>query len=246
MHRLKEIEFWESHYLEQMTFMLLKDKNKMINALNSKDDIKEDWIKIFNKKSCYIDRGAERIYFWLLNNLGIPNSTPIGSDLLYETSNAFIHIDVKTSSYFFYDKKTQKKKINSGDFKGVVSINHNQGLYQHSNEKGVLLSLNTHTSDQSNRKICLTYIIQLIYNKTNVGKLITYGLLFISIPNSNLRDIYKNDISGGSENRSYKYFYKRNPYFQLLDNQSYRIRILYLSKDFENCEDKLIGFRINK
>ena len=101
MNRLEEIEFWESYYLDQMTFMLLKDKDKMIKSLNSKDDIKEDWITIFNKKSCDIDKGAERIYFWLFNNLGIPNSTPIGSDLLYETSNAFIHIDVKTSSYYY-------------------------------------------------------------------------------------------------------------------------------------------------
>lgn len=101
-----EIELWEKHYLDYMTFMLLHDESKIINALNSKDEIKSDWIDAFKRKSCDIDRGAERIYYWLLNNLGIPNSTPIGSDLLYETNNAFIHIDVKTSSFYFIDKKT--------------------------------------------------------------------------------------------------------------------------------------------
>jgi len=98
--QMKDIEFWEKYYLNQMEFMLLKDKDKMMSALNSKDEIKSDWTRAFQKKSCDIDRGAERIYYWLLNQLGIPNSTPIGSDLLFETSNAFIHIDVKTSSYY--------------------------------------------------------------------------------------------------------------------------------------------------
>ena len=37
---LNNIEFWEKYYLDQMEFMLLKDKDKMINALNSKDEIK--------------------------------------------------------------------------------------------------------------------------------------------------------------------------------------------------------------
>jgi hypothetical protein len=43
----------------------------MINALNSKDEIKDDWIEVFNKKACDIDKGAERIYHWLFNNLGL-------------------------------------------------------------------------------------------------------------------------------------------------------------------------------
>ena len=120
MNKLKEIEFWEKYYLEQMEFMLLKDKNKMINALNSKDEIKDDRIEVFRKKTCDIDRGAERIYYWLFNNLVIPNSTPIGSDLLFETSNAFIHNDVKTSSYYYFNKKKKRREINRTDFFGVV------------------------------------------------------------------------------------------------------------------------------
>jgi len=125
--KLVDIENWEKYYLDQMAFMLLQDKNKMINALNSKDEIKDDWIKVLKKKVCDIDKGAERIYFWLFNQLGIPNSTPIGTDLLYETCNAFLHIDVKTSS--FYTEKS--KKINKSDFFGRVSIGHNQTSYEY-------------------------------------------------------------------------------------------------------------------
>ena len=68
--RIREIEHWEKYFLDDMSFRLLKDKNKMIDALNSKDEIKSDWIEVFRKKSCDIDRGAERICFWLLNQLG--------------------------------------------------------------------------------------------------------------------------------------------------------------------------------
>ena len=60
----EKIEFWEKYYLDQIEFMLLKDKNKMINALNSKDEIKEDWISVYQKKVSDIDRGAERVYYW--------------------------------------------------------------------------------------------------------------------------------------------------------------------------------------
>ncbi|MCX8026236.1 MAG: hypothetical protein N3A62_00070, partial [Thermodesulfovibrionales bacterium] len=163
---LKKIEFWEHYYLKQMAFMLLHDKNKMINALNSKDEIKEDWIHVFNKKACDIDRGAERIYFWLLNQLGIPNSTPIGSDLLYETSNAFIHIDVKTSSYYYYTKE-KNKKINKSDFYGVVSIGENQTSYRYKEHSANL----PFAYSSKNNKLCLTYIIQLVYDKQEDGNL---------------------------------------------------------------------------
>jgi hypothetical protein len=248
MNKLKIIEFWEQYYLEQMTFMLLKDKGKMINALNSKDDIKKDWIEVFNKKSCDIDKGAERIYFWLFNNLGIPNSTPIGSDLLYETSNAFIHIDVKTSSYYYFSNKTNKKEINTNDFLGIVSVGHNQTSYKYVDKKGILHSSNLPPIYKSNGKICLTYIIQLIYDKADDGDLIIYGLILISIPNGELKDIYGNNICGGSKNKNeaFRYYYKRNPYFQLLENKPYRFKILYLDKNFRNCEEKLIGFKINQ
>lgn len=79
---LKNIEFWELHYLNEIDFLLTQDLNKMIDGLNSKDKIKEDWSEHFkriDKKRQNSDfaRGAERIYFWLFNQFGIPNSSPI-------------------------------------------------------------------------------------------------------------------------------------------------------------------------
>jgi hypothetical protein len=247
MNKLKEIEFWEKYYLEQMEFMLLKDKNKMINALNSKDEIKDDRIEVFRKKTCDIDRGAERIYYWLFNNLGIPNSTPIGSDLLFETSNAFIHNDVKTSSYYYFNKKKKRREINRTDFFGVVSVGENQTSY-----KFVDNNNNTHTSNlptiyKTNNKLCLTYIIQLIYDKAVDGNLIIQALILISIPNGKLKKIYGDSICGGSKNKgeAFRYYYRTNPYFKSLEKTPLRIKILYLHDLFINREEDIIGFKIS-
>ncbi len=241
----KEIEFLEKYYLDQIVFLLLKDKNKMINALNSKDEIKSDWISVYQKKVSDIDRGAERVYYWLLNQIGFPNSTPIGSDLLYETSNAFIHIDVKTSSYFTKNKNGDKV-LNSGDYKGLVSIGQNQTSYQYEDNKHVVHTANLPSIYKSKNKLCLTYIIHLIYDKKPDGNLKILALLLIAIPNGQLHDVYGNKICGGSKNKgeAFRYRYKENPYFQLLDDKPFRFSILY-EEDNINVEN-ILGFKIKK
>lgn len=237
----KEIEFWEKYYLDQIEFMLLKDKNKMINALNSKDEIKADWIDVFKKKVSDIDRGAERVYYWLLNQIGFPNSTPIGADLMYETSNSFIHIDVKTSSYF----TGKNNKINTNDFKGVVSIGKNQTSYKFTDKKGILHTSNLPPIYKTKNKICLTYIIHLIFDKKNDGNLKILALNLISIPNGNLHKIYGNNICGGSKNKNeaFRYYYRKEPKFLLLKNKPYRFKILYLERSVK-LED-IIGFTMS-
>ncbi|MEN6511491.1 MAG: hypothetical protein ABFD00_06615 [Chloroherpetonaceae bacterium] len=233
MNKLENIEFWEKYYLDQMEFMLLKDKDKMINALNSKDEIKNDWIDIYKKKSCDIDRGAERVYFWLLNQIGFPNSTPIGSDLLYETTNSFIHIDVKTTSY--HTSLKGETKLNSGDYRGLVSVGKNQTSYQYTDETGFTHEANLPYIYKSKNKFCLTYIIHLIYDKEVDGNLKILALVLISIPNGALHDIYGNTICGGSKNKNeaFRYKYKENPYFQLLQDKPFRFKILYIDKNLD-------------
>ena len=82
MDKFQNIEFWEQYYLEQMTFMLLKDKGKMINALNSYD---------FSLASS-INNIRRQINYWIFNSYGVPN-TNIG--YLYETYNSYINITVE-------------------------------------------------------------------------------------------------------------------------------------------------------
>ena len=48
---LKQIEFWEKHYLEKISFILLQDIDKMMVGLKSKDKIKNDWIEHFKKSA---------------------------------------------------------------------------------------------------------------------------------------------------------------------------------------------------
>jgi len=241
---LEELEKWEKYYLDEIEFMLLNDKDKMINALNSKDEIKDDWIEVYKKKVSDIDRGAERIYFWLLNQLGFPNSTPIGSDLLFETSNAFIHIDVKTTSYYIKNKYGDLL-LNSGDYKGLVSIGKNQTSYHYEENNGTIHEANLPHIYKTKEKICLTYIIHLIYDKEEDGNLKILALLLLAIPNGALHKVYGNKICGSSKNKNeaFRYRYREDPYFQLLEYKPRRFSILYINEEIK-VED-ITGFKLD-
>jgi len=72
---LFKIEFWEHDTLERIYFTIHQDIDKMMDGLRSKDKIKYDWIKAFDRidkqrKNSDFARGAERIYFWLFNQFG--------------------------------------------------------------------------------------------------------------------------------------------------------------------------------
>lgn len=240
----KEIEFWEHFYLNQIHFILTKDELKMINFLNSKDDIKDDWISVYKKKSCDIDRGAERIYHWFLHVLGMPNSAPIGADMMYETSNAFIHLDVKTTS--FYTKKKGVRVINTGDFRGVVSIGHNQTSYTFIDKEGKARTANLPPTYKTKNKYCLTYIIHLIYDKGIEADLEIKALVLISIPNGMLKNIYTDRICATSKEKpeAFRYHYHRNPYFQTIDGKPYRFKELFLHDSLKETPEKI--YRIKK
>ena len=81
---LKEIEFWEHEYLEQIYYLLTIDKEKMMLGLNTKEDIRDDWEEyILGKSQNDISIGSERVFYWLFNQFGVPNSSPVGSDLFF-------------------------------------------------------------------------------------------------------------------------------------------------------------------
>ncbi|MCX8027251.1 MAG: hypothetical protein N3A62_05285, partial [Thermodesulfovibrionales bacterium] len=94
-----------------------------------------------------------------------------------------------------------------------------------------------------NNKLCLTYIIQLVYDKQEDGNLKILGLILISVPNGALKKVYKDEICGGSKNKNeaFRYYYRKNPRFQLLDSKPFRIEVLFLA-DGMNEED-IIGFK---
>lgn len=68
--------------------------------------------------SCNICNCAERIFYTLFNGFGTPNTSPVASDLFYETEDAFVHIDIKTVT-----------TTNRGDMTDKISVGENQHSY---------------------------------------------------------------------------------------------------------------------
>jgi hypothetical protein len=228
MEELKKIESKELHYFNQIIFTLLQDIEKMIKSLNSKDRIKEDWIDIFRKsdkkrQNSDFAKGAERVYSWLFSQFGTPNSSPIGADLMFETYDAFVHIDIKTA-----------KISNGSDYKGKVPIGENQTSYKSNNFNSNLPFYYTiHEGKKIIKKPCLTYILNVIYDdKSESFKIL--AVLLIAVPNGLLKKVYKEEIigAGKSKGKSFRYEYKVSPYFKLANNKILRIKDLYLDKKY--------------
>ena len=228
----RNIEFWEHHYLKQIEFIIKQDIEKMMNGLKSKDKIRENWIDIFresaNKNSDFA-RGAERIFFWLFNQFGIPNSSPIGSDMFFETYNAFIHIDLKTA-----------KLNNPSDYKGKIPIGQNQTSYQ-LNDKDY--NVNLPTIYKYHSKICLTYFINIVYEIID-DNIIIKSIYLFSLPNGKLDSVYGDGIYNASKNKAHGFRYKfsDSPNFMLLDDKPYRICKLYIDNSVN--EEDILGFKM--
>lgn len=224
MYTTKKIEEIEYDYLEQLYFSLTSNRWGIADLLKTKDQIKSDWYDKFeredkDKSTGEMSRGAERILYALMPNNWVPNSSPIGSDLFYESHKAFIHIDIKTA-----------KINNTSDYRGVVPLGKNQTSYP-ATESFRNTPINTKPNlpyIYSNGKICLTYAIQIIYNpETND----IIAIILICIPNGRLFKIYKNEIanSGKTKDESFRYAYKRSPNFELLDNNPPRVKFVYFN-----------------
>lgn len=233
---LIEIERMEKDYLDQIHFDLLQDIDKMMSGLKSKDKIKDDWIHAFDRidkqrRNSDFARGAERIYFWLFSQFGKPNSSPIGADMFFETHKAFVHIDIKTA-----------KLDNPSDYKGKVPISENQTNYK-SPEKEFNSNLPTfYNKGKLDEKICLTYIINIVYNEIENFKV--KAILIFTVPNGELYSVYGDDIIGQGKNKgkSFRYVYKNKPNFELLEGKPHRVKVLWLDEDIE--EEDIIGFKI--
>jgi hypothetical protein len=232
MNEFENIEFWENHYLNQIEFSLKQDLSKMLDGLKSKDKIKDEWFEIFKRsadKNSDFARGAERIYYWLFNQFGIPNSSPIGSDMFFETYNAFVHIDIKTA-----------KLDNFSDFKGKIPVGGNQTSYKSDDYD---FEVNLPTNYSYHNKICLTYFINIIYEIEH-DNIEIEAIYLICVPNGKLIDIYGNEIIGsgksGYSGKGFRYLYHKKPKFELLPDKPLRIRRIYLKDDFKSLEFDLI------
>jgi hypothetical protein len=234
----KNIEIIEEDILNQIYFTLSQDLEKMLNGLNSKNKIKNDWINAFNridkkKQTSDFARGAERIYFWLFNQFGIPNSAPIGADMFFETYKAYVHIDIKSA-----------KLTNKSDYKGKIPISENQTSY-HSRTKKFNTNLPFYYLTDNTKKPCLTYVINVIYDDTDDDFCIK-SVYIISIPNGILYNIYKDEIigQGKTKGKSFRFIYSKAPYYRTMSKNKLRIKKVYIDDDLD--EKDIIGFDLNK
>ena len=244
-----EIETLELKYFEDIYKFLSKNLNWILERIRSKNEIKTDWLDVFKKtgretydKSSELDTGAERIFHNLFGRYDkfLVCSTPIGSDLMFETDDAFIHLEIKTAT-----------DSNDADFKGKIQISQNQTTYSVThNARGkpypFISSLKT---IYSNQKICLTYVIQIIHNNSeDLPKII----VLFSIPNGLLKPKYGDCVNNGkgqkklnklNSKKDIRFLYKKANKFEYLNDKPSRIKIIYPPNSEEDFLNKYLGLK---
>lgn len=212
------IEFWENEYLKQIYHVLSIDREKMLDGFKTKEQIRSDWEQYLGQETSDFAVGSERIFYWLFNQFGQPNSSPIGSDMFFETYNAFVHIDIKTIT-----------TDNIGDITKNVFVGNNQNSYEGSIAvrgkdgrpyKGNLPPI--YTKSNGAQKPCFTYFISILYDKDGDIHMIHLSCM----PNGILKDIYLSEpLDAGKNPGKIRFNYTQCNKFKLLGNQS-RLKII--------------------
>ncbi len=230
-----EIETIERQYFNLILIHLKQDLNTLIDGLNSRIKILNNWYNNFIKtarkgyKASDLDTGAERIFHhFFASILRFPNSSPLGSDLMFELPDAFIHIEVKTALL-----------NNPADYKGKINIGINQTSYVVN--KVFMPNLPQYYQLSPNTmKPCLTYIIQIVHEhaKPNIK-----ALKLVCIPNGQLyphygQSIFKSSKSGYAKGKDFRYHYSIEPFFKLLTSRYneniFRVELIYLANGLRN------------
>jgi hypothetical protein len=241
-----QIEKMENEYLNSIFRVLVDNLDTMIGLLNSRIKIKNNWFREFEstkpgKNYSDLNLGAERIFNYIYSRIMTnPNSSPIGSDLMYETYDSFIHIDIKTALL-----------TNQSDYKGKINIGNNQTSYPSKKYKfkpnlHPFYSITYEIEGNTYYKPCLTYAIMVIHEH---GEELIYGIYLISIPNGILYEIYNEKIvnagKSGTGGTNIRYNFGINPKFDVLTDkyqeENYRIKIIFNDeystiKDLTNIE----------
>ena len=243
----KRIEEIEKRYFDGISSFINEHINDFLERLKSKNKIKSDWLSIFkatsreaHNRASELNKGAERVIYDLFGqykDLAV-SSCPIGSDLMFETPDAFVHIEIKTAT-----------DSNPADFKGKIQIAQNQTSYSvnktdRGNEYPFKASL---PKVYSNNKICLTYVIQIIHNNNeDLPKIIC----LFSIPNGELIKTYGNCVNAGKHQKKLnrlnskgdiRFLYRKVNKFENLPNKPNRIKVLYPKKYSKELIKKYLG-----
>ena len=235
MNQLKGIEFWENEYLKQIYYLLKIDKEKMLSGFDTKEEIRSDWERFLGAETSDFATGSERIFYWLFSQFGVPNSSPIGSDMFFETYNAYVHIDIKTVTL-----------ANIGDFKKNIFVGDNQNSYVGNiNVKGQVPrpykgNLPTYyTKKDGTQKICLTYFIVILYNEENLD---IQTIAITCMPNGELNSVYGDKvISAGKNKGKIRFNYSKVKEFELLEGTPPRTKVLLWNKEMTKEIEKAMS-----
>lgn len=195
----KKIEVVEYKYFKTITNILNSNKKQWLSYLSNKTDYKNDWHEIWNRidnKSKNSDEGvgAERVFYWLFDKKTdwIPLSIPVGSDLMYETKDAIINIDIKTAN----------PQTNKNDLKSTISLGWFQSSYKILyNVKKETRNFDAKLSTMYKNKVCLTFFITVIYDKFSMSII---NVKLVSMANGKLTSIYKDNFIRAGRNRDSK------------------------------------------
>ena len=223
-----KLEELEKRYLDYIVISLRQDLKGLIRGLNSRIKILNDWKSEFleTARAGYnasdLDAGAERIFHHLFTPMfKFSNSCPIGSDLMYQTEDAIVHIEIKTNL------------ITNPDYRGKVQLGRNQISYETTKFKPNLPFLYKSVSLPT-----LTYVIQIVHEHMSPK---INALSVICIPNGQLLKYYGEKIlqagkGGWLKAIDIRYNYAKGPYFILLkkryNREIFRIEVLTLDKNF--------------
>jgi len=228
-----EIEELEFVHFERIRYYFLDNLQYILKGLHSRLEIKRDWYNQFistkSNVASDLEMGAERIFHYVFaQGMKHPNSSPIGCDLMYETFDSFIHIDIKTIS-----------ESNWGDYRGKISVKPNQTSYplrkfELNPNLPPFYSKTFEKEGSRYYKPALTYFIYILHKHASAE---IYSILLVCMPNGALYQTYGDNIlHAGKTKNSVRYAFKEEPRFIHLsrkrNKEIFRIEFLYKSKKF--------------
>ncbi|OYT55495.1 MAG: hypothetical protein B6U76_05835 [Desulfurococcales archaeon ex4484_217_2] len=243
------IECLEARYLNEIWSTITGNINTILERIRLGFLVKESWYPIFEEVQKESKRrltdlgiGVERIFHWKFAKEydWKPCSIPLGSNLFYETDDAFINIDVKTAYV-----------ENGWDYLGLVIVGEAQTTYPMQKKWGARKKFQPRLSKyykvQEKIKVCLTYVLQIVH--VSFKKIQSKGydpnpiaIMLVSVPHGDLYSIYGDDICGEPKNfkkknnvkirpKNFRFLYSKAPYFHVIYNMSkkknYRIKVLF-------------------
>ena len=233
----KDLENLEFSYLETISAILKANiRNNILPALKSMNKISSHWVNIKKDEDKGYDVGFERVIYSLLqqgsSDLKNANSSPIGSDLMFESDDAVIHIDLKSNqpSTNIGDHWQPKIEANQSSYKinynkkgqgGTFAFEGNLPNYYKVNDGGTIKELPA-----------LTYFISILYNVSE-GKCEIININVSCMPNGQLSDVYGTEPIGAGGNISKKkcrFKMGRCKKFKLINEK--RLNKIYINKNY--------------